>query len=147
MKILMTLMGLEIGGAETHVTELALALAARGHEIHVASNGGVFEAELAKAGILHYKLPLHTRSVKNMLKSYRGLKRIIRAERFDLVHAHARIPAFICGLLHKRLHFRFITSTHWVFKTGLLLNLMTNWGERSVAVSNDIKKYLIQQYN
>ena len=40
-----------------------------------------------------------------------------------------------------------MTSTHWVFKTGFLLNLMTDWGERTVAVSEDIKKYLIDNYN
>ena len=33
MKILMTLMGLEIGGAETHVVELSKSLAARGYDI------------------------------------------------------------------------------------------------------------------
>lgn len=146
MKILMTLMGLEIGGAETHVVELAKELARRGNEIVIASNGGVFVQELADAGIRHISLPMHSRKLRNLIKSYRGLKKLIKSEDFDLVHAHARIPAFICGLLHKKLKFRFITTTHWVFKTGFLLNLMTNWGERTIAVSEDIKKYLIDNY-
>ncbi len=146
MKILMTLMGLEIGGAETHVVELAKELARRGNEIVIASNGGVFEQELAEVGISHISLPLHSKKLKNFIKSYTGLKRLIKGGDFDLIHAHARIPAFICGLLHKKLKFRFITTTHWVFKTGLLLNLMTNWGERTIAVSEDIKKYLIDNY-
>ena len=46
MKILMTLMGLEIGGAETHVVELSKELRARGYDIVVASSGGVYEREL-----------------------------------------------------------------------------------------------------
>jgi len=146
VKILMTLIGLEIGGAETHVVELAKELARRGNEIVIASNGGVFVQELADAGIRHISLPMHSRKLKNLIKSYKGLKRLIKSEDFDLVHAHARIPAFICGLLHKKLKFRFITTTHWVFKTGLLLNIMTNWGERTIAVSEDIKKYLIDNY-
>ncbi len=41
MKILMALMGLESGGAETHVVELSKALSRRGHEVLVASGGGV----------------------------------------------------------------------------------------------------------
>ena len=146
MKILMTLMGLDIGGAETHVVELAKELARRGNEIVIASNGGVFEQELHEAGIRHISLPLHSKKIKNFIKSYKGLENIIKSEDFDLVHAHARIPAFICGLLQKKLKFRFITTTHWVFKTGILLNLMTNWGERTIAVSEDIKKYLIDNY-
>ena len=49
----MVLMGLEIGGAETHVAELAIELARRGHEIHIASNGGIYENEIAKYNIEH----------------------------------------------------------------------------------------------
>lgn len=41
--ILMTLMGLEIGGAETHVVELSKELKKMGYRIIVASNGGVYE--------------------------------------------------------------------------------------------------------
>ncbi len=146
MKILMVLMGLEIGGAETHVAELSIELARRGYEVHIASNGGVYEKETEKYNIVHHKLPLHTKNPSAMLKSYRGLKKIIKENKFDIVHAHARIPGFICGMLHKKLKFRFITTAHWVFKTNVALKRMTNWGERSVAVSNDIKKYLYDNY-
>lgn len=146
MKILMTLMGLEIGGAETHVVELCRELAARGVDVTVASNGGVYEKTLAESGVRHVKLPLHTKSPAAMLKSYFGLEKLIKAEKFDIVHAHARIPAFICGLLAKKLKFRFITSTHGVYKVDPLLTLATNWGERAVAVSCDIKQYLIDSY-
>ncbi|MEE1042824.1 MAG: polysaccharide pyruvyl transferase CsaB [Clostridia bacterium] len=147
MKILMVLMGLEIGGAETHVAELAMELARRGHQVHVASNGGVYENEISTYDIKHYKLPLHTKRPSCIFKSYLGLKRIIKENNYDIVHAHARIPGFICGMLHKKLKFRFITTAHWVFKTDFLLKQITNWGERSIAVSNDIKKYLIDNYN
>lgn len=146
MKILMVLMGLEIGGAETHVAELAIELAHRGHEVCVASNGGVYENEIAKHGIKHFKLPLHNKKPLSIIKSYFGLKKIIKNGSFDIVHAHARIPAFICSILHKKLKFRFITSAHWVFKTNFLLKRITDWGERSVAVSNDIKRYLKESY-
>ncbi len=146
LKILMVLMGLEIGGAETHVAELAMELARRGHQVHIASNGGVYEKEIVTYNIKHHKLPLHTKRPDCIIKSYVGLKNIIRDNDFDIVHAHARIPGFICGILHKKLKFRFITTAHWVFKTGIMLKHITNWGERSIAVSNDIKKYLIDNY-
>lgn len=62
-KILMALMGLEIGGAETHVVELSKELKKQGYDIIVASNGGVYEKELAEAGIRHYHVPLNQRNV------------------------------------------------------------------------------------
>ena len=40
-KVLMTLMGLDIGGAETHVVELSKELKKQGYDIIVASNGGM----------------------------------------------------------------------------------------------------------
>lgn len=146
MKILMALMGLEIGGAETHVVELSKELHKQGHTIIVASNGGVYEQALNQAGIRHVQIPMHQRSAGMMLESLKRMKALIQEEKPDLVHAHARIPAFLCGILHKQMHFPFITSAHWVFEVTPLLRLMTNWGERSVAVSEDIKTYLIQNY-
>ena len=45
-KILLALMGLEIGGAETHVVELAKYLASNGYTVYAVSSGGVYEKEL-----------------------------------------------------------------------------------------------------
>ncbi|SHH48596.1 glycosyltransferase [Tepidibacter thalassicus] len=145
--ILLTLMGLEIGGAETHVIELAKGLNKRGFNVCVASNGGVYVNELVKNGITHYKVPLHNKKPFNIIKSYFLLKDIIKAENIDLVHAHARIPAFICGMLHKRMNFSFVTTAHGVFKTEFGLKYITNWGEKTIAVSEDIKKYLMDNYH
>lgn len=144
--ILMTLMGLEIGGAETHVVELAKELNKQGYNIIVASNGGVYEKELTDVGIKHYNVPMNKRNVLKMIKSYFLLKDIIIKENIDIVHSHARIPGFICGFLHKKMKFTFVTSAHWVFYTGMGLKYLTNWGQKVVAVSDDIKQYLIDNY-
>ena len=145
-KILMVLMGLEIGGAETHVVELSKELHREGYEIAVVSNGGVYEQELTDAGITCYHAPLHKRSLLLMLISLHILRRVIRKEKPDVVHAHARIPAFLCGLLQKRMGFAFVTSAHWVFYVNRMLRRLTNWGERTIAVSDDIKAYLQENY-
>lgn len=146
MKILMTLMGLEIGGAETHVVELAKELHTQGHTILVASNGGVYESALAELGIRHIKIPMHQRVLGNMLRSLKLLKKLITEEKPDLVHAHARIPAFLCGILHRQMGFPFITSAHGVFEVTPLLRTVTDWGQRTVAVSEDIRSYLMCNY-
>lgn len=146
MKILMVTMGLDIGGAETHIVELAKELRHRGHDLVIVSNGGVYVPEITEAGIRHYQAPLHRRSAGDMLRARRILRDVIRTERPDVVHAHARIPAFLCGLLHKRMRFAFVTSCHGVYQTGGALKLLSNWGERTLAVSEDIVSYLTEQY-
>jgi len=145
-KVLMTLMGMDIGGAETHVLELCKSLVKRGVTVYVASNGGAYEKELKENGIIHFKVPFHNKKIHNMVKAYFLIQRIIRENNIRLVHAHARIPAFICGLVQKKMDFHFVTTTHWIYKTEFPFNILSNWGEKSLAVSEDIKQYLIDNY-
>ena len=147
MKILMATMGLDIGGAETHIVELSKQLQSQGHEIIIASHGGVYVPEITAAGIRHFDVPMHRRDFGCMLHSYRLLRKIIRETQPDIVHAHARIPAFLCGLLQKTMKFPFVTTANWVFETGGGLRYLTNWGQRTIAVSEDIKAYLMREYH
>ena len=146
MKILMITMSMGIGGAETHILELSKGLSARGNEIHVASAGGVFVKELVKAGISHFTLPLDRREIFAMLKAKKGLEMLIRNGNYDIVHAHARIPAFLCGKIREKIDFRFVTTDHLDFELTPLLRKLTNWGEWTFAVSEDLKKYLLQNF-
>lgn len=139
-------MKLDIGGAETHIVELSKELKRRGHEVCVASNGGSYVGELEESGIKHFSVPLQSKRPTNMLRAYDMLKKIILENNFDIVHAHARIPAFLCGKIRRSVRFPFVTTAHWVFNVNLPLKVLTDWGDRSLAVSEDIKKYLIDNY-
>ena len=142
LNILLSLMQLNIGGAETHVVELAKELKRKGFNPIVTSNGGVYVKELEAEGIKHYCVPLHNKNPINMIRSAKLLKKIITDEKIDIVHSHARIPSFILGKLHKRMGFPFVTTAHWVFTTKYGLKYITEWGEKTVAVSEDIKHIL-----
>ena len=147
MKILMVTMAMDIGGAETHILELSRKLVQRGLQVTVASNGGAYEDELRRSGIEHVKIPCHSKNPRLMIKSYKLLKELIFRERFDVVHAHARIPAFLCSLLHKKYGFRFVTTVHGVYNPSFPYNVLTRWGDRDLVVSEDIKEYLKVNYN
>lgn len=147
LNILMTTMQMGFGGAETHIYELVLALKKNGHTVTVASAGGKYAEMLEKAGVHHVTLPLASKNPTSVVKAYRGLKKLIKEEKFDLVHAHARIPAFVCGMLQKKLGFRFVTTAHWVFKVNALWKRIANWGDKQMSVSEDIKQYLIDNYD
>ena len=147
MKILMATMGLDIGGAETHIVELAKQLKHQGHDVAIISNGGVYVPEITEAGIRHYEAPLHLRALGPMRKSRLILKQVIEAEQPDVIHAHARIPAFLCGSLARGMKIPFVTSCHGVYQVSRLLKLLSDWGERSLAVSEDIRDYLVEHYH
>lgn len=144
--ILLTTMSLDIGGAETHIVELAKGLKKEGFQVVVASNGGVFVKDLESHGIKHYTVPLHNKKPNNVYKAYKMLQQIVIDEKINLVHAHARIPGFICNMLHKKMKFAFVTTAHGTWKTGGGLKYITRWGQKTIAVSQDVKKYLLDNY-
>lgn len=151
MKILMVTMSMNIGGAETHILELSRELISRGHSVTLASFGGVYADELELCGVKNVILPLHTKNPARVIKAFIGLRQLLRREKFDIVHAHARIPAFILGMINDSLtedgvKFRFVTTAHLNFSINPLWRRISRWGERVMAVSSDIADYLVQEY-
>ena len=146
MKILFVTMALGIGGAETHIVELSRALAAMGHDVTVASAGGVFVSGLEAAGVRHVVLPLDSKRPGAVLAAKRGLTSLIEEGGFDVVHGHARIPNFILSRVGKKVPFRFAATAHLDFAVNALWRRLSFWGERTIAVSDDIKEYLTREY-
>lgn len=147
MKILMATMKMDIGGAETHILELSRALCQEGHEVTVVSNGGSYVKILEESGVKHVWAPLHTKKIGALLQSKKILAQLITSGHFDIVHAHARIPAFLLQSLQKKYHFPFVTTAHSVFATEYGLKYITSWGDKTIAVSDDIKKHLMDVYH
>ena len=147
MKILMLTTSMDIGGAETHIAELCRGLRSMGHTAEVVSAGGKYADTLAGEGIVQHTLPLNKKDPASIIRCLRGLTDIIKNGNYDIVHAHARIPGVICGALHKKLGFRFVTTAHLDFKVNALWRLLTKWGERTMAVSDDLVEYLVREYD
>jgi glycosyltransferase involved in cell wall biosynthesis len=136
-------MQLDIGGAETHVVDLARYLTELGYRVLVASNGGCYVERLTSFGVPHYQVPLHDSKPDLLWRSVMALRRIVRDEQVDLIHAHARIPAFVTAVMGRPKHTHFITTAHYNFK-GLWY--LSQWGERTIAVSEDIREYVISYF-
>lgn len=136
-------MRMDIGGAETHILELAKELKERGHQVQVVSEGGIFVEELLKHGIVHSIAPLSSKRPKDIIASYRILKALITKEKFDIVHSHARIPNFIIHILKKQLRFGFVSTLHFAFTKNSFVEKFTVWGDKCLVVSEDLKRHLL----
>lgn len=147
MNILLVTMEMNIGGAETHVLELARGLVKSGHNVIVVSAGGKFVKLLEGDGIKHVYAPLKDKKINHLIKSCNIIKKAIKDEKIDVVHAHARIPGFVCGIACKNTKVHFVTTIHGIYRVNFILKLLTNWGKKTLAVSNDIKEYAIREYN
>lgn len=145
-RILFAAMTMRTGGAETHILTLASELVRRGHSVTVASDGGELEDELRSAGVGVEHIPLNRKEAFSVFRTRRQLEALLRRESFDVIHAHARIPAFVCGRVARRHRIPFVTTVHSPFRVTPLLRRVTDWGERVLAVSPDLAAYITTQY-
>lgn len=152
MKILMLIDSLDIGGAETHVEILCRKLNKMGHNIVVASSGGIISQRLKKYGIKHILLPKIQKSTKNAynLRSIsqifalsRTILSVIEQENSDIVHAHTRRMAFFAQHFCKKHKIPLIVTAHAKFDMKFPKKHLSKWGDCTIAVSEDIKKHLV----
>lgn len=143
--ILLAAMALDLGGAETHVISLARELRRRGHTVLVASAGGRMVSMLAEVGIPHFQIPMDSRSPVVLFRAFRRLRRVLAEEKVGLVHAHARIPAWLTSLALGRSPIPFLTTYHGVYNAGFPWKYLTTFGTRTIAVSDDVRRHLIDR--
>lgn len=152
MKILMLIDSLGVGGAESHVEILATELSAMGHEIIVASAGGVVCKRLRRTNVRCVCLP---KILKNDQKSGKfsficsflalqcTIARLVRHIKPDVVHAHTRRTAFLVYRTCKAQKIPLIITAHALFLMKFPQNLLSKWGNHTIAVSEDIKNHLV----
>ena len=87
MKLLYVTTSMEVGGVETNLVGLCGELRRRGHEVWVASSGGVLEGELATAGARHVRLPLSLHRPLSLIGSAWSIRQLVEREQFEVVHA------------------------------------------------------------
>lgn len=140
--ILIALMGLDIGGAETHVVTLCKHLTAMNFRVIIAAGDGAYVNDILACGIKYYPVSLNTKKPGDVIKSIVQLTRIVKNEKVDLIHAHARIPAFICNIISRIYHIPLITTGHGHYRhKNFLYNYFSVWGQKTIVVSEDVREY------
>lgn len=148
LKVLQLLPALDSGGVERGTLEIARALVAAGHESVVLSKGGRLVEQLQREGSRHIARDLGRKSPTTFLQ-YRALRRLFEAERFNIIHARSRLPAWVAWLAWRgmpagaRPHF--ITTVHGMHSVSRYSAIMCA-GERVIAVSDTVRDYLRTHY-
>ena len=151
LRILLMADGMNAGGAETHIETLARGLMGRGHTVVLFSEGGAVADRLLRDGIRTFTAPHVGRNPFRFFAARYQLRRLIRTERFDVLHAHTRMTALIsrkicipCGRKHAK--FVRIVTVHARFRTSPLFRALCDWGDRTIAVSEDLRAYVADAY-
>jgi len=145
MHVLQLLPSLEVGGVERGVLDITKGLTARGHHVSVVSSGGSLVERLTQLGAMHYRLPVHEKSLATMWSCLPAVEEIIRSTNVDLVHARSRIPGWIGFIAARRAQRPFVTTAHGFYAPHLGSRVMA-WGRLVIASSEAVGRYLIEQF-
>jgi glycosyltransferase involved in cell wall biosynthesis len=140
MKIIEILPTLEIGGVESHVIELAREFAGRGHCVLVVSGGGRLESGLP-SGTDHRTLPVYKKNIYSPFYCAHKIASWIKAEGYDILHAHSRVPAWVAYLAARSSGVPYVLTAHsdytnkrkWVY-------MPYRAADRVIAVSDTVRE-------
>jgi glycosyltransferase involved in cell wall biosynthesis len=148
LTVLQVLPALESGGVERGTLEIAAGLAQAGHRSLVMSGGGQLVSRLTGQGSEHFQVPIGRKSLWTLRQVWR-LRRLLRDERVDILHARSRFPAWIAWLAWRgmpagqRPHF--VTTVHGLYSVSRYSRIMTR-GEAVIAVSKAARRYVLDSY-
>jgi len=145
VKTLQLVPALEQGGVERGVVEVNRALVAHGWENVVVSAGGRLAATIEADGGRHVTLDVKSKNPLTYFSRAYRLRRLLRAERPDVVCAHSRVPAWLFAFANRTLGMKWISFAHGANSISPYSRIMTA-GDLIVTPSRFIADYLKDAY-
>ncbi len=148
MNILFIANHLNVGGISSYLLTLGTGLRQKGHRVYLACAGGGLQEKFVQAGIDLIKVPLNTKNEisPKLLISFLKLKKIAASLDIDLVHSHSRTTQVLGCCLAWALGRRHIFTCHGFFKPRLSRRMYGCWGEKVIAISQQVKEHLINDF-
>jgi glycosyltransferase involved in cell wall biosynthesis len=148
MKVLQILPELNSGGVERGTLEVVDYLVKNGHEALVVSNGGRQVEALEKLGGRHIAMPVHRKSLSTLFQ-VKALRALLEKEKPDILHIRSRAPGWVAWLAWRKMdpatRPRLVSTVHGFYSVNFYSAIMTK-GERVIAVSESIRKYILKNY-
>lgn len=145
MKTMQLVPAMEQGGVERGVVEINRVITGAGWENVVVSAGGRLAAQIEKDGARHVALDVKSKNPFTYFIRARRLRRLLMAERPDVVCVHSRVPAWLYRRAARNLGIPWITFAHGANSISAYSRIMTA-GDITVAPSKYIADYLVDAY-
>lgn len=148
LTVVQVLPALESGGVERGTLEVGRYLVAHGHRSIVISAGGRLVEQLVREGSEHVAWDIGRKSPWTLGLVPR-LRRFLREQRVDILHARSRVPAWIAYLAWRGMDPKsrphFVTTVHGPYSVNGYSAVMTK-GERVIVISEMIRDYVLANY-
>ena len=96
--------------------------------------------EIKKAGITHYLLPVHKKSLFSLFLIPK-LKEIINKNGIDIIHARSRVPAWLSFFASRSSNAHYITTIHGIYKNQFFSEVM-GWGKFVICPSKAVARHM-----
>lgn len=148
MHVVQALVSLGIGGSELVAVETTEHLCAAGHQVTILAANGPLAGRVAAAGADLLAWPIGRKRL-GTLRYIRQLRAWLLENQPDIIHAHSRLPAWICHQALRKLPADrrpvFITSVHGQYSVSSYSAIMAR-GDHVIAVSEHIRDYTVKYY-
>lgn len=138
---------MDIGGTEKIIMQLCKFFKCEFNNIVVCSNGGVHVKELKDMGIKHYYIPdFEDKSIKNIIKTFNVIIKVIKKENIHIIHTHHRMAAFYVKLVKKFVNVITVHTAHNTFNDKKLFTKYTLSRNNIICVGEKVKENLVNYY-
>ena len=141
MKIVQVIPELNEGGVERGVVELNREYVKLGIESYIISNGGKLVNQIVQDGGNHIIFDVCSKNIFTSFSRIRGLKKILKDLKPDIIHVRSRVPAWLVYFANKSLKIKVVSTVHGFNSVGFYSSIMQK-SDAVICVSNSIKKYI-----
>ena len=145
MKVVHLVPAMEQGGVETVVLALNRVVVGSGWENVVVSKGGRLVERLVADGGRHVTHDVKSKNPLTYFSRAWKLRKLLKAEKPDLVCAHSRVPAWLFVWANRGLGLKWITYAHGANSVSRYSEVMTK-GDLTVTPSRFLADYLKANY-
>lgn len=148
MNILYICNHLDTGGITSYLLTLASGLRKKGHNIYIASSGGVKLPQFIAEGINFIPIPIRTKQEVSpkIIFSMMKLLGFIKKNDINIVHSHSRTTQVLGCLLSRVTAVTHIFTCHGFFKPRIFRRVFPCWGKKIIAISEQVKGHLINDF-
>lgn len=145
MRIVQVIPELNEGGVERGVVELNREFVKKGIESFVISAGGKLENQINLDGGNHVKFDVCSKNIFTAFRRIKGLKKILKEIKPDIIHVRSRVPAWLVYFANKSLNIKVVSTVHGFNSVGFYSSIMQK-ADAVISVSNSIKEYIQKHY-
>ena len=145
MRIVQVIPELNEGGVERGVVELNREFVKKGIESFVISAGGKLENQINLDGGNHIKFDVCSKNIFTVFRRVKGLKKILKEIKPDIIHVRSRVPAWLVYFANKSLKIKVVSTVHGFNSVGFYSSIMQK-SDAVICVSNSIKEYIQKHY-